>query len=555
MIVRKFKFGHPGFMYLTDLLQQVYQKASNISRSFDGHKEIVLVATTKPIEQGLALQLVHKQRCSEAKFNQGKGGLTFPNTESSDSNLAMLMEQDNKIISLRVLERRESGKNLSSSVTEQPDDSSVTQDDPFDASFAVYPLHPSKIKERIVTGVFLAMHYTPHVDPAFNSVEHVMRDVKGGWLLRYMHANGATFIGYVLPWGQMSFWGATVITSLASVIPVAGDTIVTWLWGGFFVNNATLNHFFSLHHLLRFILVGTSLLHLAALHQYGSNNPLGVHSEMDKISFYPYFYVKDLVSWVAFAIFFSIWIFYAPNVLGHPDNYIPANPIPTPPHIVAEWYFLPIHAILRSIPDKSGGVAAIAPVFICLLALPFFKKLIIELDRKDEHRAKVAIARDFKGAENEVKVSVDTAVDLPLLITSHRTQNGLIVNGIRTAIPSPTSACMLERRAPLASDIFYGPLWKLSDQSSLASKAVYSVSKRKCAFLVYCNSSPLRGRLGHDVYDILLGVLPHYRDPTLLLVLGKMPQNFKVKREETCSMVGLMDEAITILLDSKPNGD
>ncbi|TYI43146.1 hypothetical protein ES332_A01G148700v1 [Gossypium tomentosum] len=143
----------------------------------------------------------------------------------------------------------------------------------------------------------------------------------------------------------------------------------------------------------------------------------------------------------------------------------------------------------------------------------------------------------------------------PLLITSHRTQNGLIVNGIRTAIPSPTSACMLERRAPLASDIFYGPLWKLSDQSSLASKAVYSVSKRKCAFLVYCNSSPLRGRLGHDVYDILLGVLPHYRDPTLLLVLGKMPQNFKVKREETCSMVGLMDEAITILLDSNPNRD
>lgn len=271
---------------------------------------------------------------------------------------------------------------------------------------------------QIVTGVFLAMHHTPHVDLAFNSVEHVMRDVEGGWLLRYMHANGASmflivvhlhifrglyhasyssprefvrclgvvifllmivtaFTGYVLPWGQMSFWGATVITSLASAIPVVGDTIVTWLWGGFSVDNATLNRFFSLHHLLPFLLVGASLLHLAALHQYGSNNPLGVNSEMDKIAFYPYFYVKDLVGWVAFAIFFSIWIFYAPNVLGHPDNYIPANPMSTPPHIVPEWYFLPIHAILRSIPDKSGGVAAIAPVFICLLALPFFKSMYV----------------------------------------------------------------------------------------------------------------------------------------------------------------------------------
>ncbi|VFQ90089.1 unnamed protein product [Cuscuta campestris] len=147
----------------------------------------------------------------------------------------------------------------------------------------------------------------------------------------------------------MSFWGATVITSLASAIPVVGDTIVTWLWSGFSVDNATLNRFFSLHHLLPFILAGASLLHLAALHQYGSNNPLGVHSEMDKIASYPYFYVKDLVGWVAFAIFFSIWIFYAPNVLGHPDNYIPANPMPTPPHIVPECMYVrsssfrPIH--------------------------------------------------------------------------------------------------------------------------------------------------------------------------------------------------------------------
>lgn len=268
---------------------------------------------------------------------------------------------------------------------------------------------------QIVTGVFLAMHYTPHVDLAFNSVEHIMRDVEGGWFLRYMHANGASmffivvyfhmfrslyygsyssprefvwcsgvvifllmivtaFIGYVLPWGQMSFWGATVITSLASAIPVVGDTIVTWLWGGFSVGNATLNRFFSLHYLLPFLLVGASILHLGALHQYGSNNPLGINSYTDKIAFYPYYYVKDLVGWVAFAIFFSIFIFYAPNVLGHPDNYIPANPMSTPPHIVPEWYFLPIYAILRSIPDKAGGVAAIALVFICLLALPFLNK-------------------------------------------------------------------------------------------------------------------------------------------------------------------------------------
>nr|BDC46198.1 apocytochrome b [Agathis dammara] len=267
---------------------------------------------------------------------------------------------------------------------------------------------------QIVTGVFPAMHYTPHVDLAFNSVEHIMRDVEGGWLLRYMHANGASmfsivvylhifrglyyasydsprefvwclgvvisplmivtaFIGYVPPWGQMSFWGATVITSLASAIPVVGDTIVTWLWGGSSVDNATLNRFFSLHYLLPFISVGASPLHPAALHQYGSNNPLGVHSKMDKIALYPYLYVKDLVGWVAFAIFFSIWIFYAPNVLGHPDNYIPANPMATPPHIVPEWYFPPIHAILRSIPDKLGGVAAIALVFLSLLALPFMK--------------------------------------------------------------------------------------------------------------------------------------------------------------------------------------
>jgi ubiquinol-cytochrome c reductase cytochrome b subunit len=265
---------------------------------------------------------------------------------------------------------------------------------------------------QILTGIFLAMHYTPHVDLAFMSVEHIMRDVEGGWFLRYMHANGASmffivvylhmfrglyygsyasprelvwivgvvlfllmiltaFIGYVLPWGQMSFWGATVITSLASAIPLVGDEITHWLWGGFSVDNATLNRFFSLHYLLPFIIAGASIVHLAALHQYGSNNPLGSLGTVDKVPFYPYFYMKDLVGWVSFAVFFSIFVYFYPNLLGHPDNYIPANPMSTPAHIVPEWYFLPVYAILRSIPNKLGGVAAIALVFISLLALPF----------------------------------------------------------------------------------------------------------------------------------------------------------------------------------------
>jgi ubiquinol-cytochrome c reductase cytochrome b subunit len=179
------------------------------------------------------------------------------------------------------------------------------------------------------------------------------------------------FIGYVLPWGQMSFWGATVITSLASAIPVVGDEITHWLWGGFSVDNATLNRFFSLHYLLPFIIAGASIVHLAALHQYGSNNPLGSLGTVDKVPFYPYFYSKDLVGWVAFALFFSLFVYFYPNLLGHPDNYIPANPMSTPAHIVPEWYFLPVYAILRSIPNKLGGVAAIALVFISLLALPF----------------------------------------------------------------------------------------------------------------------------------------------------------------------------------------
>jgi ubiquinol-cytochrome c reductase cytochrome b subunit len=265
---------------------------------------------------------------------------------------------------------------------------------------------------QIVTGIFLAMHYTPHVDLAFISVEHIMRDVNFGWLMRYAHANGASmffiavyihifrglyygsyaatrehvwgigviilfimmgtaFMGYVLPWGQMSFWGATVITNLASAIPFIGDYIVYWLWGGFSVDNATLNRFFSIHYLLPFAIAALVLLHLILLHQDGSNNPLGISSKIDKIAFYPYYYVKDLLGIVAFGLFFAVFVFFYPNVLGHPDNYIEADPLVTPPHIVPEWYFLPFYAILRSIPDKLGGVIAMVMAILILLALPF----------------------------------------------------------------------------------------------------------------------------------------------------------------------------------------
>ena len=265
---------------------------------------------------------------------------------------------------------------------------------------------------QILTGVFLAMHYTPHVDLAFSSVEHIMRDVNNGWLIRYMHANGASmffivvyahifrglyygsyisprqllwcsgviifilmmgtaFMGYVLPWGQMSFWGATVITNLVSAIPLVGENIVYWLWGDFNVGNATLNRFFSIHFLLPFLIAGASVVHLALLHNVGSNNPLGIDSSIDKISFYPYFFVKDLFAFFMFISFFGVFVFYFPNVLGHSDNYIPANPLVTPTHIVPEWYFLPYYAILRSIPDKLGGVVAMGGALIILFFIPF----------------------------------------------------------------------------------------------------------------------------------------------------------------------------------------
>nr|YP_008994186.1 apocytochrome b [Gracilariopsis chorda]AGO19238.1 apocytochrome b [Gracilariopsis chorda]UAD89900.1 apocytochrome b [Gracilariopsis chorda] len=265
---------------------------------------------------------------------------------------------------------------------------------------------------QILTGIFLAMHYTPHVDLAFASIEHIMRDVNYGWLLRYIHSNGASmffivvyvhifrglyfssytkprqwvwvigviifllmiitaFIGYVLPWGQMSLWGATVITNLVSAVPLVGDSIVTWLWGGFSVDNATLNRFFSLHYLLPFIITAASLIHLAVLHQDGSGNPLGIDSNVDKISMFPYFIYKDLLGLLVFIIFFSLFIYFSPNALGHPDNYIEANPMVTPAHIVPEWYFLPFYAILRSIPHKLGGVVAMISAILVLALLPW----------------------------------------------------------------------------------------------------------------------------------------------------------------------------------------
>jgi ubiquinol-cytochrome c reductase cytochrome b/c1 subunit len=266
----------------------------------------------------------------------------------------------------------------------------------------------------IITGILLAMNYTAHADYAFDSVERIMRDVNHGWLLRYVHQNGASmffivvyihmfrglyygsykaprellwmlgvvilllmmataFMGYVLPWGQMSFWGATVITNLFSAIPFVGDSIVTWLWGGFSVDNPTLNRFFALHYLLPFVIVGVVVLHVAALHITGSNNPLGIEpkSKKDTLPFHPYYTSKDMFGMGVFLIFFAAFVFFAPNYLGHPDNYIPANPLVTPAHIVPEWYFLPFYAILRAVPDKLGGVVLMFAAIAVLFVLPW----------------------------------------------------------------------------------------------------------------------------------------------------------------------------------------
>ena len=280
----------------------------------------------------------------------------------------------------------------------------------------------------IVTGILLAMQYTANTDLAFESVERIMRDVNNGWLLRYIHMNGASmffiivfihifrglyygsykfpreilwmlgvvilllmmataFMGYVLPWGQMSFWGATVITNLFSAFPIIGDYIVTFLWGGFSVDNPTLSRFFVLHYLLPFAIVGVVALHLVALHQFGSNNPTGVDvkSENDTIPFHPYYTVKDYFGLGVFLIIFAGLVFFAPNFLGHPDNYIPANPLQTPAHIVPEWYFLPFYAILRAVPDKLMGVLLMFAAVLVLFFLPWL----------DRHKIRSANFRPF----------------------------------------------------------------------------------------------------------------------------------------------------------------
>ena len=268
---------------------------------------------------------------------------------------------------------------------------------------------------QIITGLTLAMHYIADSDLAFASVEHIMRDVNYGWLIRYVHANGASmfflavyihifralyygsykspreviwiigmiiyflmmataFMGYVLPWGQMSFWGATVITNLFSAIPLIGEGIVAWLWGGFAVDNPTLTRFYALHYLLPFLILGLVVLHIWALHVPGNNNPIGIDIKKpskDTVPFHPYIVIKDAFALLMFIIVFAFFVFYSPNILGHADNYIEANPMVTPAHIVPEWYLLPFYAILRSVPDKLLGVLAMFAAIFVLVILPW----------------------------------------------------------------------------------------------------------------------------------------------------------------------------------------
>ncbi|MCI5046739.1 MAG: cytochrome b N-terminal domain-containing protein [Aquisalinus sp.] len=292
---------------------------------------------------------------------------------------------------------------------------------------------------QIVTGIILTMHYTPHVDYAFASVEHIMRDVNYGHIMRYAHANGASmffiavylhmfrglyygsykeprevlwiigviifvlmmataFMGYVLPWGQMSFWGATVITSLFSAVPLIGDSLTTLLWGGYSVDNPTLNRFFALHYLLPFLIAGAVILHIWALHVPGNANPTGVEvkSSKDTVPFHPYYTVKDGFAIIVFLIMFAVFLFFMPNALGHPDNYIPANPLVTPEHIVPEWYFLPFYAMLRAITfdvffisSKLGGVIVMFASILLLLFLPW-----LDRSKVRSHRYR-PIARGF----------------------------------------------------------------------------------------------------------------------------------------------------------------
>ena len=277
---------------------------------------------------------------------------------------------------------------------------------------------------QIITGIVLAMHYVPNTSLAFDSIEHIMRDVNYGWLIRYMHSNGASmfflavfihmfrglyygsykepreiiwilgvvifllmiitgFMGYVLPWGQMSFWGATVITNLVATIPIIGEPVLTLLLGGYSVDNPTLNRFFSLHYLLPFVIFGVVILHIWALHVTGNNNPTGIEvkDSKDTISFHPYYTVKDLFAYVVFLLMFCYFIFYNPNILGHPDNYIEADPMLTPAHIVPQWYLLPFYAILRAVPDKLMGVLLMFGSIVVLFFLPWLDTMKVKSAR------------------------------------------------------------------------------------------------------------------------------------------------------------------------------
>nr|AAT29077.1 cytochrome b [Lepus capensis] len=263
---------------------------------------------------------------------------------------------------------------------------------------------------QILTGLFLAMHYTSDTATAFSSVTHICRDVNYGWLIRYLHANGASmfficlymhvgrgiyygsytyletwnigiillfavmataFMGYVLPWGQMSFWGATVITNLLSAIPYIGTTLVEWIWGGFSVDKATLTRFFAFHFILPFIIAALVMIHLLFLHETGSNNPSGIPSDSDKIPFHPYYTIKDVLGFLMLILMLMLLVLFSPDLLGDPDNYTPAIPLNTPPHIKPEWYFLFAYAILRSIPNKLGGVLALVMSILILAIIPF----------------------------------------------------------------------------------------------------------------------------------------------------------------------------------------
>lgn len=316
---------------------------------------------------------------------------------------------------------------------------------------------------QIITGVVLAMHYTPSVDIAFISVEHIIRDVHYGWLIRYLHANTASFffifvylhigrglyygsyksprvlpwsigviilvlimatafMGYVLPYGQMSLWGATVITNLISAIPWIGEDLVQFIWGGFSVSNATLNRFFSIHFLLPFILAALAAIHLLSLHEHGSSNPLGITGNADRLPMAPYFLFKDLVTIFVFFVVLTIIVIYVPNMLGHSDNYIPANPIQTPPSIVPEWYLLPFYAILRSIPNKLAGVIAMFISLLILLAMPLL----------DQSRVRGSQFRPLSRAIFWILVADFAA--LMFLGQEHVEQPFIVVGQIATAI-------------------------------------------------------------------------------------------------------------------------